>query len=310
MSNILTIFGATGHQGSSVINHVLNDLELSQKYKIRAVTRNVDSSKAKQLQEKVEVVRGDMQDRESLEAALTGTHTVFIVTVPSLESNAVEAEFNIIKTVADIAVEKGVKYIIFSTLTSFSDISGGKYNKVYPFDAKARAEQYIRSLPVKSAFFSAGSFMENFEEQSFIGPIKQSDGTYVLERPISAKARLPLIAAVEDSGKFIGAILADPDKYEGKTFCAATALYDFEEICATISKVTGKTVVYRQVSVEEFRKKIPFLADVFVEGYLTYEEFGYFGPDSESLVAWAADNARGRLTTLEDYLKTHPLELA
>jgi len=39
------------------------------------------------------------------------------------------------------------------------------------------------------------------------------------------------------------------------------------------------------------------------------EEFGYFSPDSEKLVAWAAENARGRLSTLEEYLETHPLQL-
>ena len=60
MSKILAVFGATGQQGSSVINYVLQDPELSQEYKIRAITRDVNSEKAKQLKEKVEVVYGDM----------------------------------------------------------------------------------------------------------------------------------------------------------------------------------------------------------------------------------------------------------
>ena len=40
------------------------------------------------------------------------------------------------------------------------------------------------------------------------------------------------------------------------------------------------------------------------------EEFGYYGPDSKKLIAWAAENARGRLSSLEDYLEAHPLQLA
>ena len=162
MSKLLAIFGATGQQGSSVINYVLNDLELSQQYKIRAITRDVDSEKAKQLKTKVEVVQGDVLDRTTLESALSGVHTIFAMTTPSYGPDALEIEYNSGKAIADVAVEKGAEYIIFSTLPSIREMSGEKYTKVHPFDAKAKIEQYIRDLPIKSAFYSAGFFMENF----------------------------------------------------------------------------------------------------------------------------------------------------
>ena len=81
MSKILAIFGATGQQGGSVLQYVLNDSELSQMYKIRAIVRDVSSEKAKHLKEKVEVAYGDVLDLNSLETALTGAHTVFSMTV-------------------------------------------------------------------------------------------------------------------------------------------------------------------------------------------------------------------------------------
>lgn len=43
MSKILTVFGATGNQGGSVIKAILADAVLSKEYKIRGVTR--DTSK-------------------------------------------------------------------------------------------------------------------------------------------------------------------------------------------------------------------------------------------------------------------------
>ncbi|KAI9931370.1 hypothetical protein ASPWEDRAFT_37841 [Aspergillus wentii DTO 134E9] len=309
MSNILAVFGATGQQGGSVISHVLNDPELAQKYKIRAITRDVNSTKAQQLKEKVEVVRGDVFKPASLETALTGTHTIFAMTTPSLGPDGLEIEYNSAKAIADVAIQKGAQYIIFSTLPSVSEISGGKYTRVSPFDAKAKAEQYIRSLPIKSAFFSAGSFMENFKSQAFLHPQKAPDGTWVMARHLSPKTQFPLIDAVGDSGKFVGAILAQPDKYEGKTFCAATALYSLEDIVAIMSKATGKTIVYKQIPLDEFKKSIPFMADIFAEGFSYMDEFGYFGPESEKLVAWAGENARGRLSTLEEYLEEHPFNL-
>ncbi len=309
MSNILAVFGATGQQGGSVINYVLSDPELSQKYKIRAITRDITSEKAQQLQGKVEVVQGDVLNRASLDTALTGAHTVFAMTTPSFGPNGLEIEYNSGKTIADVAVEKGAEYIIFSTLPPVKKISGGKYTKVTPFDAKAKAEQHIRGLHIKSAFLSPGYFMENLQSQPFLAPQQAPDGTWELARHISPKTRVPFIDAVGDTGKFVGAILAEPDKYAGATFCAATALYSWEEIAAIMSEATGKTVVYKQIPLEDFKKSLPFEADLFVEAFSYGEEFGYFGPDSDKLVAWAAENARGKLSTLAEYLETHPFRL-
>ena len=310
MAKILAVFGATGIQGGSVINHVLNDLDLSQNYEIRAITRDVNSEKAKQLKEKVNVVEGDVLNPATLETALAGAHTVFAMTTPSFGPDAVEVEYNNAKAIADVAVQKGAAYIIFSTLPSVIEISNGKYTHVTPFDAKAMAEKYIRGLAIKSAFVSYGFFMENFQSQPFLAPQKAPGGTWVLSRHISSNNKIPYINAVGDAGKFIGAILAEPDKYEGKTFCAAAALYGFEEIVTLLSKATGKIVVFKQISLDDFTKSLPFAPALFADGMSYMEEFGgYFGPDTEKLVAWAAENARGRLTTLEEYLEEHSLQL-
>ena len=58
MSKILAVLGATGVQGGSVINHVLNDPDLSKIYEIRAITRDANSDKAKILKKNVTVVEG------------------------------------------------------------------------------------------------------------------------------------------------------------------------------------------------------------------------------------------------------------
>ena len=64
--------------------------------------------------------------------------------------------------VFDVAVQEGAEYIIFSTRPPVKEISRGKHTKVTLFDAKAKAEQHVRGLPIKSAFYSPGSFMQNF----------------------------------------------------------------------------------------------------------------------------------------------------
>ncbi|KEF58319.1 uncharacterized protein A1O9_06245 [Exophiala aquamarina CBS 119918] len=313
MAKVLAVLGATGQQGSSVVEYVINDQELSQKYAIRAVTRSVDSAKAQLLKEKVEVVQGDVSDQASLEKAFTGVHTLFAMTTPALGEDAIQIEYNIIKTIADVAVEKGVEYIIFSTLPSVTDISQGKYQGVTPFDAKAKGEEYIRGLPIKSSFYCPGSFMENFASQPFLAPQPDPDhnGTWVLSRNMPSESEMPLIDAIGDGGKFVGAILADPDKYQGKKICAATKLYTMEEMATVLSESTGKTVIYKQVSDEKFAQSLPPpVVTIFVDYFKYIGEFGYFGPGSKELVAWAAAQARGKLSTFQEYLKAHPYELA
>ena len=311
MSNVLAVFGATGQQGRSVIDFVLNDAELSQQYSIRAITRDVNSERAKELKKMVEVVEGDAQDRSSIEKVLTGAHTVFAMTAPVFGPDSLKIEYECGKTIGDVAVEQGVRHIIFSTLPAVRENSGGKYTGAFAFDAKAKAERYIRGLNIKSTIYAPGWFMENFHVLPFLNPRKAPDGSWVLVRPISSKTRFPYIRVATDTGKFIGAILAEPEKYEGKKIFAAEGYYSLDETVALLSKVSGKKVVFKQVSVEEFKETIPpVVADFFADVMRHEEEYGILGPESEDLAAWAAENARGgKLSTFEEYFEAHPLQL-
>jgi hypothetical protein len=52
MSKLITVFGATGNQGGSVIKHILGDAQLSSEFKIRGITRDVKKPAAKALADK------------------------------------------------------------------------------------------------------------------------------------------------------------------------------------------------------------------------------------------------------------------
>lgn len=310
----LAVLGATGHQGGSVIRNVLADPNISSQYTLRAITRDPSSTKAQALATfDLEVVQADVGDAASLAQAFQDVTFLFIATVPSFGPNAVQDEVDTIKHIADTAVAAKVEYIIFSTLPHVSSLSAGKYTAITPFDAKALGEEYIRSLPgVKSAFFAGGYFMENFAEQPFLAPRKsdKGDGTYVLQRNVPGWVKLPYINASEDAGKFVNAILASPAQYEGKVFCAADGLYTLEEIAGIIGRTSKKEVRFEEVSDEEFGKQMPFMADVFVQGYRYKKEFGgYFGEGTDEKVKWAKEQVGSTLMGLEEYLEKHPVAL-
>lgn len=57
MSKLITVFGATGNQGGSVIKHILEDPQLSKEYRTRGITRDTSKKAAQDLAKQgVEVV--------------------------------------------------------------------------------------------------------------------------------------------------------------------------------------------------------------------------------------------------------------
>lgn len=76
---IITVYGATGNQGGSVVNSLLENK--SGDFTIRGITRNPDSKKAKALAARgVEIVKADGLRRDQMLAAFQGTWAVFLNT--------------------------------------------------------------------------------------------------------------------------------------------------------------------------------------------------------------------------------------
>ena len=100
---ILVVFGATGNQGGSVINSVLNDPKTASEFKIRGITRDPSKPNAKALEAKgVECVAADINNKDQISAALKGAYAVFAVT-NYWEKMDAELEIKQGKSIADAA---------------------------------------------------------------------------------------------------------------------------------------------------------------------------------------------------------------
>jgi uncharacterized protein YbjT (DUF2867 family) len=73
MSKLITVFGATGNQGGSVIRTIIADPELSKEFRIRAVTRDLSKPKAQALADQgIELIQVCQTDYSScFEVALS-----------------------------------------------------------------------------------------------------------------------------------------------------------------------------------------------------------------------------------------------
>ncbi|KAM3080312.1 hypothetical protein ACMFMG_005273 [Clarireedia jacksonii] len=301
MPKILVVINATGQQGG--------DSELSKEYSIRGTTRDPSKARAQELSKKgVEIVKADVDDPVSLKKAFEGAYVIFANTVTVYDGHTYEHEVNHGRALADAAVAAEVPYYIYSTLPNARKISGGKLKNMGHFDGKEEVEQYIRTLPIKSAFFSPGSFMSNFS--ATMRPHPTGNGSYMLANFVTPDTQMPLIDTAGDTGKWIAAILADFTKYEGKVLYCATALYSFQEIVNIMSKASGKSVVYTQLPKEVWRGFLPeTMRDHVAEMLEYFQDYGYYGENTEEKVKWSAEQARGKLATLDEYFQQNPLNL-
>ncbi|KAI1501208.1 NmrA-like family protein [Biscogniauxia marginata] len=304
---VITVFGATGAQGGSVVSTFLSDPKLKDNWAVRGTTRDVTKESAKKLAEKgVEVVAADFNDKASLVKAMAGSDTVFAVT-NYWEKADQELEEQQGRNLADAAKEAGVKHYIWSSLFNITKLSNGKLSRVYHFDSKAHVEEYVRSLGIPTSFFYPGLYMPNISESLFEqGPAPEHAWTFSL--PIAGSSPIALFDPV-DTGKYVKAIVLHRDELLGKRLLSATQYLTCEEIVAGFRCVfpeSGATARYVAVDEPAFREHMAgtgapgFIVDALYETFVLLQDFGYFGGASlDETRALVEDH----LTTWEDHLR-------
>lgn len=242
MEKIITVFGATGAQGGAVVQALLDE----KKFKVRGVTRNVDSSKAKSLKEKgVEMVKADIDDAVSVASALEGTYGVFLVT-NFWEYMNKEREIKQGKIVADAAKKAGVQHFVYSGLEKVNELIG---RECPHFDGKGVVEDYLQEIDLPNTSVRYGMYYHVLVDPNMFAPRKQEDGTYLV---VSATQGPVYIVDPADGGPAVASIFNQPKEFIGKKVGLAGDHISMEEIVDLIGKTFNKTVSYQQVPVDVY----------------------------------------------------------
>ena len=133
----ILVTGATGQQGGSLAR-----LLLQKRHKVYALTRITQSSAAQDLRNKgANVVKGDLDDSDSLERAAKDMDSIFLMGTPF--EDGTEGEIRRGKLMADIAKENKVEHLVYSSVANADKNAG-----IPHFESKYKIEQHIKNLGI------------------------------------------------------------------------------------------------------------------------------------------------------------------
>lgn len=255
---IIAVVGATGAQGGGLVRAIQSDAGSA--FKARALTRDVNSDKAKALAKLgAEVVAANVDDVESVKKAFAGAHGAYCVTF-FWDHFSPEKEFAEASAMAQAAKHAGLAHVIWSTLEDtrkrvpLSDnrmpTLMGKY-KVPHFDSKGEANRVFTELGVPTTFLLTSFYWENLIYFG-MGPKKGPDGQLAITMPMGDK-KLPQIAT-EDIGKCAYGIFKKGREYIGKTVGIAGEHLTGAQMAAALTRALGREVRYNDVPPEVYRK--------------------------------------------------------
>jgi uncharacterized protein YbjT (DUF2867 family) len=223
--NIVLVTGGTGSQGGATVTHLL----AAKKVRVRVLTRNLESPKAKSLAARgAELVKGDFEDVASLRTALAGVSAAFSVQQWTEKGGTAAEELNG-KRFADAVKASGSPHLVYSSAEGAERKSGlGHY------ESKWAIEQHIRDLKLPATILRPVGFMDvlgvpAIQRGMYLGMFRANWG-------VSHRVQF---VATYDIGWFAARALEDPERYAGRVIPLAGDELNVADIIRTFKTVTG-----------------------------------------------------------------------
>jgi uncharacterized protein YbjT (DUF2867 family) len=232
----VVVTGATGKQGGAVARGLLE-----RGHKVRAITRDPNSSQAKLLARAgATLVTASLEDATAITRTLEGATSLFAMTTPF---GGTDAEIRQGVAAADAAKAAGV-HLVFTSVGSANRQTG-----VPHFDSKYEVEKHIAKVGVRATILAPVAFMENL---NFVKE-QLAKGVYSAALP---PTRALAQVAVEDIGTVAVRVLEEPARFTGKRFDLAGDELSGNDAMSILSRVTGRNFTYYQVPLDIVRQRM------------------------------------------------------
>ncbi|KAL7907055.1 hypothetical protein GGI35DRAFT_482413 [Trichoderma velutinum] len=276
---LIVVVGATGNQGGSVVNTFLSEPGWS----VRGLTRNTSSAKAQDLASRgIEVVSANIDDPDYW--GLLGD--------PANENKpkqgqpiniwAAEHETEQLKNIIDAAAKfSTLERLVLSSLSNATKNSKGKYTHVYHFDSKGKAKDYEREhypdLWAKTSIFQAGFFLSNFVNNPMMQPVMGEQDIVQFINSLDPDKKIPFIAAEEDTGPVIKALVQGP---AGQNVIGYRGWISLREIVDIFTKVTKLPSEAVKLPKGQLRAEFPLDLKIQLDDNWAYlNDYRYEGED-------------------------------
>jgi len=232
----VVVTGSTGKQGGSVARGLLE-----RGHKVRAVTRDPNSSQAKLLANAgATLVAASLEDTAAIMKALEGATSLFAMTTPF---GGTDAETRQGVAAAAAAKAAGV-HLVFTSVGSANRQTG-----IPHFDSKYEVEKYIAKVGVRATILAPVSFMENL----YFAKEQLAKGIYAAALP---PTRALAQVAVVDIGAVAVRLLEVAGRFTGKRFDLASDELTGNDALAILSRVTGRSFDYYQIPLDVIRQRM------------------------------------------------------
>jgi uncharacterized protein YbjT (DUF2867 family) len=272
----ILITGVTGSQGGAVARELVG-----KGFKLRGLTRKPDSEAAKQLSALgIELLKGDLDDEASLNAALADTWGVYGMQ-NTWEAGVEKEEVQGVR-LAELAQAAGVEHFVYTSVGSAHLNTG-----IPHFDNKSRVEDAIREARFTShVIFRPVFFMENLLGSWFL----QGDKLVAGLKPDTA---LQMIC-VKDIGRVEAQGFIRAKELKGQEIDLAGDSVTLLHAAKALSDALGRPLSFVSVPVAEVAKNSAEFAIMLQ----WFEDEGY------SADIPALDERFGKMTRFDEWAKT------
>ena len=247
MQLTVLVSGATGNQGGAVVQALLVS-----GHKVRALTRNPDSPRARQLAEQgVELIRGNFDDAESLGRALQGIDSFYLMGSP--QEVGVEGETKQGIELANAAKTANVGHLVYGSVAN-ADLNTG----IPHFESKFRVERHITSLGIPFSISAPVYFMDNVLAPWSIEGLK----TGKIAQAMPADRMLQQVS-VRNIGEFVVSLINKRESVFGERIDFAGDELSGEESAEILTRITGHAVSYEALPMSVVKEQSDDMAAMF-----------------------------------------------
>ena len=268
---MILVTGASGKVGSEAAR-----LLGAQHQSTRALVR--DAARAPRAD--VEIVTGDFDRPDTLDAAMRGIETVILVS-PAVPAQEIE--------VIASAVRRGVQHIVKITSKASAD------SPVERRRGQAQIEAYLQTAGLSYTLLRANAYMQNLLT---LAPMIKQSGGFLMS---AGNGQVGMIDARDVAATAVK-VAASPGTYASRTYwLTGPDLITYNDVAKELSDALGYTVEYRRTTPAEHRAA---MVQAGVPETVATSNAQAFGLIAEGDAAWLSDEVASVTGTAPRPLRT------